>query len=345
MVMNSTRAFWVFVLFLTSAFSAAPSSFAETERGSRQVGFVKIAKDRELYVDYQKPVGSRPTVVLLNGLTYKVESWDAFTRALQGDGIGVLRYDMQGQGRSLLRIAPLTRNIDYREQVEDLALLLDALRIRGPVHLVGLSYGGAIGLGYSTRFPARVASLVLMAPFVAPLKAQDDWIRLQVQQARILNPSNPASYDDLYDFFLRIMVFATYPAAEPVVMENPFKLEATYRLTQGVRKFNATEIMPQLPTEKIHLVIARQDQYVGNSVHDEFWDKLPPRTRSSRLYIEGSEHKIPEVVPGFAATWVRRIVEGDPLVAGGRTFVGTPWRNEVSQQGAAARPAGPRSER
>ncbi len=40
------------------------------------------------------------------------------------------------------------------------------------------------------------------------------------------------SDDDLYDLFLHQIVYATYPQAEPIVLENPFKLEATYRLVQ-----------------------------------------------------------------------------------------------------------------
>jgi pimeloyl-ACP methyl ester carboxylesterase len=304
-----------------------------TEAGSRQTGFVQIDDTRDLYVDFQKPVDGKPIVVLLNGLTYRTGSWNSFVYRLQGEGLGILRYDPIGMGQTLIKHGPPTEPIDYMNQVRDLRLLLDALKIRQPVHVVGLSYGGALALEFTRQFPKRVASAVVIAPFVAPLASQDTWIRLQIQQARILNPYNPATFDELYDFFLRMNVYTTYPPAEPVVLEHPYKLEGVFRLVQGIRRFQAKDIVKQLPAGKIHLVIARQDQYVPNAVHDEFWEQLPQGVRASRLYIEGSEHKIPEAVPWFSSAWVRRIVEGDPSIRGGKTFIGTPWRGGIVQSG------------
>jgi pimeloyl-ACP methyl ester carboxylesterase len=294
----------------------------------RQVGFVEVG-DHSLYVDYIKPAPGKPVIVLLNGLTYRLGCWDAFTRALDGDGYGILRYDMIGMGQTLLKEAPLVKPIPFDDQIVDLKNLLEALNINEPVHLVGLSYGGGVAIKFSADYPELVASAVLMAPYIAPLESQDNWIRLQIQQTRLLNPANPASFEELYDYFLRIIVFSTYPIAEPIVLENPFKLEATYRLAQGARTFDAAKFIDEMPAGKLHLVVARNDQYVENGIHDDYWEKLDPSARVSRLYIEGSEHKIPEAVPRFAADWVKRIVEGDPLISGDRTFVGTPWRHSA----------------
>jgi pimeloyl-ACP methyl ester carboxylesterase len=73
-------------------------------------------------------------------------------------GVEVIMYDLRGHG---LSERPRT---GYRvgDSVADLAALLDALGIDGPVHLVGNSYGGIVALGSAITYPHRVASMVLI---------------------------------------------------------------------------------------------------------------------------------------------------------------------------------------
>lgn len=328
-VFDSVLVRGLLIVFCALAILSPAGAFASADTGHLK-GFVKIREGRELYVDYIRPAAGRPTIVIINGLTYSTSSWDSFTYALYGDGLGILRYDPMGQGRTLLKYAPATAAFDYKEQVDDLRLLLDKLKITAPAHFVGLSYGGALGMYFSTLYPERVASLILMAPFVAPIEGQDQWIKMQVSQTRVMNPLNPATDDELYDYFLKLIVYSTYPYAEPIVLENPYKLEATFRLVQGVRKFLAKDVVAKLPNDKVHLMIARKDQYLENSVHDAFWASLKPRTKGSRIYIEGSEHKIPEAVPRFAAAWVKLIANGDARLQHDTTWVGVPWNGTAA---------------
>ena len=292
--------------------------------GVRYTGFVQIAQDRALYVDYLAAQPGKQTAVLVNGLTYGTDEWDSFVGSFSRDGLGILRFDFVGQGETLYKFGPIYGVIDVRDQVRDMANLLNALGLTRPVHLVGLSYGGAVAMIFSTVYPNRVASVVSMAPYVAPLTTQDDWIKLQIRQTRILYPFNPATDDELYDFFLRMIVYSTYPSVEPVILRHPYRLEAAYRLAQGIRKFYAKDIVRQLPPGKLHLVIAEKDQYVARVDHDTFWEQVPASARASRLIIKDSEHKIPEAVPAFSADWVRLIMDGNPEIRGGRDFIGDP---------------------
>ena len=310
-------------MFLIVALTTLASSISSAQAASHQAGFVRIGNQRAVYADFIRPAPGKPTVVLLNGLTYRVNSWDSFVNELRSDGVGILRYDMTGQGQTLAKFGPIRDVIPLRDQVEDLENLLVALEINEPVHLVSLSYGGAVAIPFATQRPHRVASVILMAPFVEPLKSLDSMIRLQIANTRLTFPLNPATDDELYDYFLRIMVYTTYPPAEPVVLEHPYKLEATYQLVRGSRKFLAKSYAHALPARKVHLMVARQDQYIDNSVHDVFWSQVHPEARASRIFIDGSEHKIPEAVPGFSAGWVRRIMSGDPALLRGQSYLGT----------------------
>jgi pimeloyl-ACP methyl ester carboxylesterase len=99
-------------------------------------------------------------VVLIHGLGMDNLSSFYFTLAnpLANAGAEVILYDLRGHG---LSERPPT---GYRmsDSVADLAALLDALAIDGPVHLVGNSYGGTVALGFAVAHPNRVASMVLI---------------------------------------------------------------------------------------------------------------------------------------------------------------------------------------
>ena len=104
--------------------------------------------------------GRHPTVVFVHGLGTDSLASFYFTLApaVSAAGIGVIAYDLRGHGRSE-RPATGYRLSDF---VADLAGLLDALEVAGPVHLVGNSFGGTIAFSYAAQYPERVASIVMI---------------------------------------------------------------------------------------------------------------------------------------------------------------------------------------
>lgn len=291
-------------------------------------GLVKIAKDRELFVNYVPAATGQPTLIVLNGLTYSTIEWDSFVEPLQKRGVGILRYDMFGMGKTLLKYAPTTKVIPYKSQVEDLQKLLSTLKIRGPYNIVGLSYGGGIGVAYALDNPQNVKNLILIAPYTEPLAGQNNWIKAQIWATRQLFPLNLMTDDQLYDFYLHQIVYTTYPQAEPVVLRNPFILESVFRMVQGIRKYRPTDLADQLAVPT-HLMVASQDQYIPEGVLLNFWDKVPSEARASRIFVNNSEHKIPEAVPNFAASWIYQILLGNPLLNKGLDFQGYPYKGEA----------------
>ncbi len=263
-------------------------------------GFVNIGA-KELFVKYSAPAQNKPTLILLNGLTYSTNQWFAMTYYLKQQGFGVLAYDMDGMGLTLLRYGVKTEPYNYSDQVDDLLKLLNTLKISQPYNLVGLSYGGGIGAAFSFKYPQFVNKLVMMAPYTQPLQKQDESIKQQISYTRMMFPMNPASDDQLYDYYLRQSVYTTYPSAEPIVLENPIKLEAVFRLTQGIRKLNVISEVAKFPKKSVYLIIARNDQYIPADVLENFWNAIPETSRVEKIYIENSEHKIPEARPLKAA--------------------------------------------
>lgn len=313
----------IFFLLLLIPFTVFASQKGRFE------GFVKIAENRELYVDWSQAKPGQPTVILINGLTYTTEQWDRFASALVDRGVGVFRYDPMGMGQTLLKYAPVSADIAIEDQVKDLHLLLSIFNLEEKANLVGLSYGGGLALLYATTYPKDINNLILMAPYTEPVASQDQWIQSQIWYTRQVAPWNTASDDDLYAYFYRQIVYSTYPSAEPIVLENPYKLEAVYRMGLGIRKFRAEKIVSKLPANSTHLLIAGRDRYIPRGVLDFFWDKVPEQAKSSRTVIFNSDHKIPEEVPRFSAALVNEIITNGNLFSRGRDFEADPGTGEV----------------
>ena len=102
------------------------------------------------------------TVMLVHGATIPMWIWDSQVGALTSAGFRVLRYDMYGRGYSDRPDVDYNREL-YRKQMLD---LLDTLDLTEPVHLMGLSLGGAFVTDFTANYPERVRCLVLVAPVV-----------------------------------------------------------------------------------------------------------------------------------------------------------------------------------
>ena len=65
----------------------------------------------------------------------------------------------------------------YHERVLDVADLLDALDVRGPVWLVAQDWGGAVAMGFAVAHPERVAGMVLSNTGIAvPVGRRAPWL-------------------------------------------------------------------------------------------------------------------------------------------------------------------------
>jgi cis-3-alkyl-4-acyloxetan-2-one decarboxylase len=119
--------------------------------------------------------GAGPPVVMVHGNPNWVYYWrnlipalaDCF-RCLAIDHIGCGLSDKPGEDRYPFTLA---------RRIDDLAAWLEQLGVRENVHLVAHDWGGMIACGYATRFPERVAKLVMLntAAFPLPATARIPW--------------------------------------------------------------------------------------------------------------------------------------------------------------------------
>ena len=101
-----------------------------------------------------------PPVVLVHGFSVPSYIWDPTAVTLSTGGYRVLRYDLFGRGFSDRPDVTYDSDLYDRQLCE----LLDATGFRGPVHVMGLSFGGLVTATFSGRHPERVRSLTLVDP-------------------------------------------------------------------------------------------------------------------------------------------------------------------------------------
>jgi pimeloyl-ACP methyl ester carboxylesterase len=115
---------------------------------------VTVRDGVRLAVRDQGPIDADATVVLLHGLCLEQGSWAGQIRHLTrrwGARVRVVSYDHRGHGRS--DSAPTSTYV-VEQLATDLADVLAALDVTGPLTLVGHSMGGMVALAYLGRRPA-----------------------------------------------------------------------------------------------------------------------------------------------------------------------------------------------
>lgn len=100
--------------------------------------------------------GNGPPVLFSHGLLYSCRMWDAQVPVLR-NRFRCISYDHRGQGQS----AVPESGYDAETLAEDAAALIRNLGVQ-PVHFVGLSMGGFVGMRLAARYPELIRSLVLL---------------------------------------------------------------------------------------------------------------------------------------------------------------------------------------
>jgi pimeloyl-ACP methyl ester carboxylesterase len=103
------------------------------------------------------------TVVFLSGLNGSIEQADHFQRAVSS-AVPSLAYDRAGYGFSEGSTAH-----SAEQQAKELAALLDALKLDGPVVLVAYSVSSLLARVFADRFPEKTAGMYLIEPTMPEL--------------------------------------------------------------------------------------------------------------------------------------------------------------------------------
>jgi pimeloyl-ACP methyl ester carboxylesterase len=175
--------------------SPSPTGSAATPSASKdRAGMVSVNSSREMYLTCRG--SGSPIVVLISGTGGAADEWttlpplsspsstaapaEAVLPALSADS-RVCAYDRPGTTREDGAPSPTTpvpQPTTALDGARDLRALLDASGERGPLVLVGASWGGMIAQLYARTYPRQVAGLVLVdsaSTWLAQTLSPDQW--------------------------------------------------------------------------------------------------------------------------------------------------------------------------
>lgn len=142
------------------------NSLVGSPAGAREVSF-KTADDWTIFADAYLPrSGSKGAVILLHQRDGAASDWKPLCASLQAAGYTALAIDQRGAGRSVQGPGGVGGKGDRAPWPTgpDIAAAIRFVAGKGPVGLVGASYGANNALIYAAAHPDQVKSVVLFSP-------------------------------------------------------------------------------------------------------------------------------------------------------------------------------------
>ncbi|KAF4471818.1 hypothetical protein FALBO_1255 [Fusarium albosuccineum] len=144
----------------TAAFTSPDSKQSTTPGPNAAIDSYVTASD-SLTIPYRlegNPDPRAPTVAFSNSLLTSLKMWDPFVEILKRErpDLRILRYDTRG--RHAVPQPPVAATLD--NLADDLATVLDALRITKLDTLIGVSMGGATTLNFAIKYPERLGKFI-----------------------------------------------------------------------------------------------------------------------------------------------------------------------------------------
>jgi pimeloyl-ACP methyl ester carboxylesterase len=133
-------------------------SMSDEERNNAGGRFVKLTGGITHYEE--DGPDSAKTIVLVHGFSVPYYIWNGTYDSLVQQGFHVIRYDEFGRGFSDRPDATYNPAF-YRKQLWD---LIHALKIRTPLSIAGLSFGGAIVGDFAVHYPSMIDKVILVDP-------------------------------------------------------------------------------------------------------------------------------------------------------------------------------------
>ncbi|MBD1394976.1 alpha/beta fold hydrolase [Mucilaginibacter glaciei] len=118
-------------------------------------------------------------VILIHGFSVPYYIWDGTFENLVENGFRVVRYDMYGRGFSD-RPDVLYNQKLYMDQLSE---LIEALHLKKPISMAGVSFGGIVAADFAATYPDLVNKVVLIDPAYVNKKSKMPQFLIDVKEA------------------------------------------------------------------------------------------------------------------------------------------------------------------
>lgn len=165
--------------------------------------------DDQTWVEYDDAGAGKP-VILLHAFPLSRAMWRPQLAALQNEW-RVIAPDLPGFGGT----SGFTAAPSVERMADGVAALLDALGVKEPVAVGGLSMGGYVALAFARRFPGRLRGL-----FLADTRAEADGAEARANRDRLIALTRARPVSEVFDQLLAKLVGDETRARRPQVVEE-----------------------------------------------------------------------------------------------------------------------------
>jgi len=258
--------------------------------------FVAIGHHK-LFIKETGPSNAKFTVVFESGAGGSSQDWEQVTTMLP-PGIRTIAYDRAGTGKSEAGPIPQT----MAQEVFELHELLNAIKIKAPVILVGQSLGGLLARLYTERYGKNIAGIVLVDPThessVLGSMKYGGWVRLREKAAgkAIPKPQIKQHVSEGYDSTADYMA-EEFQKIYLSGIENPQQLKNRPLVIIGAGKRNQP---PGTPDEQWAGLRKERDKHIQD---------LSILSGNSKFILDpASSHQIQNDNPAIVATAVKMVI-------------------------------------
>jgi pimeloyl-ACP methyl ester carboxylesterase len=182
---------------------------------------------------YYETLGSGRPMILLHGGLGSGEMFGPVLPVL-AEHHQVIAVDLQGHGRT----ADIDRPIDVRLMADDIAALIDHLKLTQP-DVVGYSLGGGVALHTAAKYPAKVRRLVAASANLTP---EAIYPEMRAQQLQVSGAAAEALRDTpMYQLYQRV---APRPQDFPRLLDKIGQsMSKPYDYTDAVRSLKVPTLI------------------------------------------------------------------------------------------------------
>ncbi|BGP17705.1 hypothetical protein JCM10213_005285 [Rhodosporidiobolus nylandii] len=254
---------------------------------------VHVSSGKKLFVDISSEQDGKlkdaPAIFFMHGLGSSTSFWEAsLSSSALADKYRLVRYDFDGHGLS--PVSPLcfgneSSNLSIDDLVEDLAAVMDHVRVEKAAGVVGHSMSGLVASKFAARYPHRVEKVVLLGAMRA-LKPQVQTTMLQ-RAHTVMSHGLSAVVSQVVSAALSDKSKSTSPLSAAIVRTlvlgtRPAGYAAACHALAGATDAQYETIQAQT------LIVAGQEDYLSNKETTDFFEENIKG--SKRVTMEGVGH-------------------------------------------------------
>jgi len=293
----------------TSGTRRADKPYAALALRGDYTGYLKIAGGQELFVSIKLGANAdrKPPLVMLDGIAARYDRNADFEAKVAGHDQSIVTIYLPGQGETLARDVAhggrsLQSDIEQEDQAKAVIGALDALGIKDPVGVAGLSYGGAIAAQCKKQFPKRFSTLMVVAPYVRSQGQQNPW------GAYLNNPWNPWGAT-MYRSATKSALESLFPYNPDVLKDHPGAFhEGLLRLTMGLEDFDLKETVAGM--RDAHFLVVPEDTASPPEQDKEAYAGVASGSFTSAPAKDAGKHDLVRGDGALVARWLADVMAG-----------------------------------